>query len=103
MDQTFKILDVDTAIKKLIELKLKGYGNNLVVFMTDFDNDKSEKLITSFDESCNLIRNAATIAHNNDDILPHMELFSEFYKDRRNIRPKGIMHDIFLCNMIQRE
>lgn len=103
MGQTFKILDVDTAIHKLMEIKLKGNEGDFVVFMVDFDNDTSEKLITSFDESCNLIRNAATIAHNDDEYLPHMELFSNFYKDKRNIKPNGIMHDIFLCNRIQRE
>jgi hypothetical protein len=103
MSQTFKVLNVDDAIKKLTEIKMKGNKEDFVVLMVDFDNDKSEKMITSFDESCNLIRNAATITHNEDELLPHMELFSNLYKDKYNIKPNGVMHDILLCGVIQKE
>ena len=92
--ENFKFVDIDTAIKKLERLKREN--KKAVVCIVDFDKDITEKKLTSYDESCRIIRNGATIAHNHDSFMSHLEVFSYPQKQIENIIPKGIMHDILI-------
>ena len=92
--EKFKFVDIDTAIKKLERLKKEN--KKAVVCIVDFDKDITEKKLTSYDESCKIIRNGATITYNHDNFIPHLEVFSYPQKQIENIIPKGIMHDILI-------
>lgn len=95
--ENFQFVDIDTAIAQLE--KIKNGNKNVVVFIINFDKNTSEKIIANYDESCKIIRNGSTIAYNQDDFIPHIEVFSVVQKNKENILPIGIMHDIF----VQRE
>ena len=94
---TFKFMDVDQAIQKLENMKRKG--KKTIVCIIDFDNDTSEKKIVTYDESCRLIKKANTIIHNDDEFIPHLELYSAIQNDLKNILPKGIMHDLYISGV----
>lgn len=91
---TFSFMSVDNAIKELTYLK--QHGKKTIICIIDFDNDTEERKAVTYDESCRLIKGANTIIHNQDDFIPHLELYSTIQKDIRNIIPSGIMHDIYI-------
>lgn len=93
MKPCFEILSVDKAIKKLARIK-KG-NRRVAICIIDFDNDTTEKVIASYSESCNIIKNGMTIAHNQDEYISHLEVFS-VVQDINNISPIGTMHDILI-------
>lgn len=93
MKPCFEILSVDKAIKKLARIK-RG-NKRIAICIIDFDNDTTEKVIASYSESCDIIKNGMTIAHNQDKYLSHLEIFS-VVQDINNIIPKGTMHDILI-------
>lgn len=95
--EDFNIIDIDTAIS-LLE-RIKKENSNITVFIINFDENTSERKNMSYNESCDIIRNGSTIAYNQDDFIPHIEVFSIMQKNKENILPIGIMHDIF----VQRE
>ena len=95
--ESFDLIDIDKAIS-LLE-KIKENNSNVAVFIINFDENTSEMKNMSYNESCNIIHKGSTIAYNQDDFIPHIEVFSVVQKDKENILPIGIMHDIF----IQRE
>lgn len=98
--ESYEFVDIDTAIKKLERLKREN--RKAVVCIVDFDNDTTEKKIASYDESCKIIRNGATIAHNQDSVVSHLEVFSLPQKQLESIVPKGIMHDILIgCEQLE--
>ncbi len=100
MEACYKFLDIDAAIKKLIRLKREN--KKAIVYVIDFNNDITEKKLVTYDESCNIIRKAKTIVHNNDEYISHLEVFSILQKDISNILPKGIMHDILIgCDRLK--
>lgn len=92
--ENFQFVDIDTAIAQLE--KIKNGNKNVVVFIINFDKNTSEKIIVNYDESCKIIRNGATIAHNQDDYISHIEVFSFLQRDKKHILPVGIMHDILI-------
>lgn len=94
---TFEYLDVDQAIKKLENMKRKG--KKAVVCVIDFDNDTAERKLVTYDESCRLIEKANTIIHNDDEFIPHIELYSTIQNDLKNILPLGIMHDLYISGV----
>ena len=91
---SYSFVDIDTAIKELENIK--NSGRNIVVCMINFDKKSSKKIIATYDESCKIIRNGVTIAHNRDEYISHLEVFSILQNDIKNIKPKGIMHDILI-------
>lgn len=94
MKPCFEILSVDKAIKKLTKMK-KDDSKKIAICIIDFDNDTTEKVIASYSESCDIIKNGMTIAHNRDKYISHLEVFS-VVQDINNILPKGTMHDILI-------
>lgn len=98
--ESYGFVDIDAAIKKLE--KMKKENKNTVVFIVDFDNNTTKRKIANYDESCKIIRNGITIAHNQDDYISHIEVFSVKQKDKNNILPIGIMHDILIgCEQLE--
>ena len=89
-----EFLNVDDAISKL--QRLKKCGKKALVYVINFDNEQEDRMIVTYDEGCRLIRDAKTIVHNDDQYVPHMELFSVIQKDINNIIRRGVMHDIIL-------
>lgn len=94
MRTSYRFIDIDEAIEELV--KLKSSGKKATVYIFDYDNSKENRQSVSYDEGCRLIRNAKTIAHNDDPFVPHMELFSIVQEDVKSIVRRGIMHDIIL-------
>ena len=92
--ESYTFTDIDTAIAKLERLKKEN--KKASVCIVNFDEETSEKRLASYDESCDIIRNGLTIAHNQDDYISHIEVFSVRQKDRNHIIPSGIMHDIII-------
>ena len=92
--ESYGFVDIDTAIKELETLKKKG--KNAVVCIINFDERTTERTIATYDESCDIIKNGITIAHNRDKYISHIEVFSILQNDIKNIKPKGIMHDILI-------
>lgn len=91
---TLEFLNVDQAIEKLEYMKRKG--KRTIVCVIDFDNDTEERKTVTYAESCRLIEKANTIIHNQDDFIPHLELYSITQKDIYNIIPKGIIQDLYI-------
>ena len=91
---SYEFLNVDDAISKLPKMK-KG-GKKVLVCVIDFDNEQEDRMTVTYDEGCKLIRDAKTIIHNDDQYVPHMELFSVIQKDINNIIRRGVIHDIIL-------
>lgn len=91
---TFKFVSVNDAIKQLETMK--KYGKKGIVCIIDFDNNTEARKTVNYDESCLLIKKANTIIHNQDDFIPHLELYSAVQKDIKNIIPIGTMHDIYI-------
>lgn len=78
--------------------KLKAEGKNpknVVILTMDFDNNTSSKKIATPDDGCLLVRKSKTIIMNEDEYIPHMQLFNT-EQDIQNIIKRGIMHDILL-------
>lgn len=96
MKTTFEYLDMDTAIKRLQEIKKLNRKRRITICTIDFDNDIETVKSASPDEGCTLIRNSKTIILNGDQYFPHMELYS-IMQDINNIKSVGTMHDIILC------
>lgn len=97
MNSIRKFSDVDSAIKELESLKKKDEKNRTIVICTiDFNNDEESRKVATPDEGCVLVRKSKTIIINEDEYIPHMELYSTLQNDLENIIPKGVMHDIIL-------
>lgn len=92
--QSYGFIDIDDAIRQLEQIKKEN--KKAVVFVVNFDNDTSEKKTVTYDEGCKIIRNGMTIAHNQDEYISHIEVFSVKQKDKEHILPVGIMHDILI-------
>ena len=92
--QSYGFIDIDDAIRQLERIKKEN--KKAVVFVVNFDNDTSEKKTVTYDEGCKIIRNGMTIAHNQDEYISHIEVFSVKQKDKEHILPVGIMHDILI-------
>lgn len=97
MNTRFEFLDIDDAIEKLS--KIKKENGHVTVCMIDFDNDKTDRKVVTYDEGCKIIRNGATIAYNHDSFISHLEVFSTKQKDIENILPIGVIHDILIGEM----
>lgn len=89
-----KFSDVDSAIKGLQDLKKDGKNRSIIICTIDFDNDEESRKVTTSDEGCVLVKKSKTIIINEDEYIPHMELYSVAQNDLENIIRKGIMHDI---------
>lgn len=89
-----KFSDVDSAIKELEDLKRDGKNVTIVICTVDFDQDVESRKITTPDEGCVLVRKSKTIVINEDEYIPHMELYSIVQNDLEHMIRKGIMHDI---------
>jgi len=92
---TFEFLDADQAIKKIEYLKRNKKRS--IVCIINFDEDTEERKTVNYDESCRLIECANTIVHNDDDFIPHLELYSTRQEDIRNIIGEGVMHDLYIA------
>lgn len=101
MNPFFKFVDVDSAIKKLQDLKKENKSKMIVICTIDFDNDKESRQITTPDEGCGLVRKSKTIIMNEDTFIPHMEIYSVVQNDLENIIRKGIMHDIIFSPKLE--
>lgn len=91
---SFKFTDVDSAIKKLQDLKRENNNRTIVICTVDFDNEKESRKTATPDEGCVLVRKSKTIVINEDTFIPHMELYSTVQSDLENIIRRGKMHDI---------
>lgn len=94
MNPTFQILTIDAAIEKMQELKQVDPYQKITICTIDFERGSESRNVCSPDEGCLLICQSRTVIFNNDEYIPHMELFSTYIRDVKNIIPKGIMHDI---------
>ena len=87
---------IDEAIERLQKLKTEGKNpKNVVILTMDFDNNTSSKKIASPDDGCLLVKKSKTIIMNEDEYIPHMQLFNT-EETIKNIIRRGIMHDILL-------
>ena len=94
--ETYDYTSIDEAIKRLQKLKAEGKNpKNVVILTMDFDNNTSSKKIATPDDGCLLVRKSKTIIMNEDEYIPHMQLFNT-EQDIKNIIKRGIMHDILL-------
>ena len=93
MKSNFEILSVDKAIKKLARIKKIIRKSQFVLLISIMIRLK--KVVASYSESCNIIKNGMTITHNQDEYISHLEVFS-VVQDINNILPKGTMHDILI-------
>lgn len=91
---TFKFSNCDEAIEKLQELKKENRKREIVICTIDYDKDKESRKVATPDEGCVLIKRSKTIIINEDEFIPHMELYSTKQTDLENIIRRGIMHDI---------
>lgn len=91
-----KFSDIDSAIKGLEDLKKDGKNKTIIICTIDLDNDKESRKVATPDEGCVLVRKSKTIIINEDEYIPHMELYSIVQNDLENIIRKGIMHDIII-------
>ena len=96
MKSVRKFGDVDSAIKSLQNLKKDGKKRTIIISTIDFDNDEESRKEATPDEGCVLVRKSKTIIINEDEYIPHIELYSMVQNDLENIIPKGIMHDIII-------
>ena len=94
MNSIRKFSDVDSAIKDLEELKKDGKNVTIVICTVDFDQDVESRKVATPDEGCVLVRKSKTIIINEDEYIPHMELYSIVQNDLEHMISKGIMHDI---------
>lgn len=94
MSSIRKFSDVDSAIKGLEDLKKDGKNGKIVICTIDFDNDEESRMVTTPEEGCRLVKKSKTIIINEDEYIPHMELYSMVQNDLKNIIREGIMHDI---------
>ena len=94
MKSTRKFGDVDSAIKSLQDLKKDGKKRTIIISTIDFDTDEESRKEATPDEGCVLVRKSKTIIINEDEYIPHMELYSMVQNDLKNIIKKGVMHDI---------
>lgn len=100
MKATFEYCNVDQAIKIFQRMKKdnkSGKKRRIVICTINFDEDTETRKVANPEEGCVLASNSKTIILNNDDLFPHMELYS-ILQDINNIRCSGIMHDIILCS-----
>lgn len=101
MKSYFKIMNIDDAIKKLQDVK-KNNGNGLIIIYTiDFDNNTESRKATTVEYGSRLVKKSKTIIMNEDQYIPHMELYSIKQTDIKNIIKKGVMHDIILPTYTQ--
>lgn len=89
-----KFSDVDSAIKGLQDLKKDGKNATIIICTVDFDNDEESREMTIPDKGCILVKKSKTIIINEDEYIPHIELYSVVQNDLENIIKRGIMHDI---------
>lgn len=94
MSSTYKIIDIDSAIKKLQDLKKINENQKIVICTIDFENDKESRETATPDEGCVLVKKSRTIIIDEDAFISHMELYSTHQKDIKNIIREGVMHDI---------
>lgn len=92
----YRLMDVDEAIEKLLELKKRNKKAKVVICTVDFDNNFEYKFVASPDEGCSLVRKSETIIMNEDMYIPHMQLFSKKQSNIENIQKEGVLHDIFI-------
>lgn len=88
-------INVDEAIMLLKEYKKKN-GGKIKVCTVDFNNEIMGYKFCFPEEGCMIVQkaNAKTILLNNEDFLPHIELYSVL-QDKDRVKREGIMHDIF--------
>lgn len=91
-----KFGDVDSAIKSLQDLKKDGKKRTIIISTIDFDTDVESRKEATPDEGCVLVRKSKTIIINEDEYIPHMELYSMVQNDLENIIKRGVMHDIII-------
>lgn len=99
--ETYDYSTIDEAIERLQKLKAEGKNpKNVVILTMDFDNNTSSKKIATPDDGCLLVKKSKTIIMNEDEYIPHMQLFNT-EQDIKNIIRRGIMHDILLWNVMR--
>lgn len=94
--ESYRFCNYDEAIEMLQSLKKREKNRKIVIFTIDFDKDMESSGITTPEEGCILIKRSKTIIINEDKYIPHMQLFSTFQTDIKNVVKKGIMHDILV-------
>lgn len=96
--ESYRFGSYDEAIEMLQRLKRKGKNSKVLVFTFDYDekNTPLKKTVATPDYGCALVRKSKTIIINEDEYIPHVQLFSEKQNDLDNIICKGIMHDIIV-------
>lgn len=94
MSTSFKIVNVDDAIKKLQDLKRVNNNSTILICTIDFDNDEERQMTATPEEGCILVKKSKTVILNEDEFIPHIELYSIEQKDISNIIRRGTMHDI---------
>lgn len=101
--ETYDYSTIDEAIERLQKLKAEGKNpKNVVILTMDFDNNTSSKKIATPDDGCLLVKKSKTIIMNEDEYIPHMQLFNT-EQNIKNIIRRGIMHDIYyemLCEYL---
>lgn len=99
--ETYDYSTIDEAIERLQKLKAEGKNpKNVVILTMDFDNNISSKKIATPDDGCLLVKKSKTIIMNEDEYIPHMQLFNT-EQNIKNIIRRGIMHDILLWNVMR--
>ena len=96
MKSTRKFGDVDSAIKSLQDLKKDGKKRTIIISTIDFDTDEESRKEATPDEGYVLVGKSKTIIINEDEYIPHMELYSMVQNDLENIIKRGVMHDIII-------
>ena len=94
--QTYDFICVDDAIEKLRNLEKKNNRDRIIIWKIDFEKNSETKTISSADYGCRLAREAKSIIYNDDEYIPHLQLFTKMQESIRNIQRIGVMYDIFL-------
>lgn len=99
MKTSFEYMTIDDALAKMQQLKRQkknGKAVKVIICTIDFDNDTETRKAASPDEGGDLIRKSKTLIFNQDEFLPHLELYSVI-QDINNLKSEGVMHDIIWC------
>lgn len=99
---SYRFSSYDEAIDMLQKLKRGGKKSKVIIFSIDFDDEKGDakKTVACPDYGCRLVRRSKTIIINEDEFIPHMQLFTESQNDLENIIRKGTMHDIIFGHRV---
>lgn len=89
--ELYKFISYDKAIERLQNLES---DDKILLYTIDFDNNIESQKVTTVDEGRLLIKKSRSIIINEDQYMPHIQLFSTIQRDIKNIIKKGTMHDL---------